>query len=121
MANILVVEDTTTTQRLLEFILQVGGHTVTSAFNGVEALDKLARGMYDLLIVDVAMPMMDGLTLLRELRANTHYTNLPIIMLTASAEDRLKTEALADGANIFLTKPISSTELSEVVNSLLNV
>ncbi len=119
MAKILVVEDFTTTQRLLSYVLQVGGHAVTPAGNGCEALDELSHGTFDLLIVDIMMPTMDGLTLLRHVRADTRYTSLPVIMLTSSVDDQHKRDAIACGANSFLVKPISSTDLSLAVNTLL--
>jgi CheY-like chemotaxis protein len=119
MAHILVVEDYTVTQRLLSHMLRARGHTITPAFNGVEALDKLTDDTFDLLIIDIAMPMMDGLTLLRHLRADERYRALPIIVLTASADDADRRMAQADGASTFLTKPVSSNELAEAVNVLL--
>jgi CheY-like chemotaxis protein len=121
MANILVAEDYTVTQRLLGYILQVGGHIVTSAYDGADALVKLHSHDFDLMIIDIAMPKMDGLTLLRHIRADKRYMSLPVIMLTASGEDRHRRDAMAEGANIYLTKPVSSTELSSVVNNILKV
>jgi CheY-like chemotaxis protein len=121
VANILVVEDYAVTQRLLGYILQVGGHIVTPAYDGSDALNKLSDHNYDLMIIDISMPRMDGLTLLRHIRADKRYLNLPIVMLTASGEDRDRREAMEVGASMFLTKPVSSTHLSSVVNDLLKV
>jgi chemosensory pili system protein ChpA (sensor histidine kinase/response regulator) len=121
VANILVVEDYAVTQRLLGYILQVGGHLVTPAYNGSDALTKLSEHVFDLMIIDITMPTMDGLTLLHHIRADQRYLNLPIVMLTASGDDRHRREAMAGGASTFLTKPVSSTHLSSVVNDLLKV
>lgn len=119
MAKILVVEDYTVTLRLLSYLLQVNGHAVTSAEDGLQALDHLSQNHFDLIIVDIAMPRMDGLTLVRRMRADERYTAIPVIMLTASGEDHHRKEALESGANGYLMKPISSVELNNAVNTAL--
>ncbi|MBP7960991.1 MAG: response regulator [Caldilineaceae bacterium] len=119
MANILVVDDYSVTQRVITFILQRSGHQIMTASNGQEALTLLAHTVVDLAIVDMAMPVMDGLTLLKLLRADPLYKDIPIVMLTASGDDQHRLEATKVGADAFLTKPASSQELTETVNGLL--
>ena len=119
MANILVVDDYSVTQRVITFILQRSGHQIMTASNGQEALTLLTHTVVDLAIMDMAMPIMDGLTLLKHLRADPLYKDIPIIMLTASGDDQHRLEATKVGANAFLTKPTSSQELTETVNGLL--
>ena len=108
MSKILVVDDNFTQQRILGYTLKKQGHEVLSAQNGQEALDRLAEADYDLVISDIAMPGMDGLSLLKALRRDERFKDLPIIMLTASGQDQDRLLAQNEGANGFLTKPTSS-------------
>src|SRR5215213_1315951 len=119
MATILVVDDYSTSQRLLGFILRQNDHTVVTAINGLGALEQLAEKSIDLVITDLSMPEMDGMTLLQELRANPQFQNLPVIILTGSAYAQDNTRAKAAGATLFLTKPVESEELIAAVTRLL--
>jgi CheY-like chemotaxis protein len=119
MATILIVDDSLVVQRTLRFTLQKSGHQVMSAGNGIQALKFLTYHTIDLVIADVTMPEMDGLSLLKEIRARHQYQQLPIVMLTASGESRDQKTAQQEGANSFLTKPISSRQLVETINQLL--
>jgi len=119
MATILVVDDSPVLQRVLGFTLKREGHTLVAALDGFEALERLAQVKVDLAIIDLAMPEMDGLTLLRRLRADERYRGLPILMLTASGQDQDRFTAEAEGVDAFLTKPASSRELVDVTNRLL--
>src|SRR5262245_34441935 len=119
MATILVVDDYSTSQRLLGFILRQNNHTVVTAIDGLGALKKLAEITVDLVITDLSMPEMDGLTLLQELRADPQFQQLPVIILTGSAYEQDNARAKAAGATSFLTKPVESEELIAMVNRLL--
>ena len=119
MATILVVDDYSTSQRLLGFVLRQNDHIVVTAINGLGALEQLAEKSIDLVITDLSMPEMDGMTLLQELRANPRFQNLPVIILTGSAYAQDNTRAKAAGATLFLTKPVESEELIAMVNRLL--
>lgn len=119
MATILVVDDYAVTQRMLTYQLFKQGHQVVTANNGYEALDSLNDLEVDLMIVDLAMPEMDGLTVLRQLRSSQRHRSLPIIMLTASGREQDRIQALKAGANAFLTKPINVWQLVSIVNDLL--
>jgi len=119
MATILVVDDYAVTQRMLTYQLIKQGHQVVTANNGYEALDSLNDLDVDLMIVDLAMPEMDGLTVLRQLRSSQRHRSLPIIMLTASGREQDRLQALKAGANAFLTKPINVWQLVGIVNDLL--
>jgi two-component system, chemotaxis family, chemotaxis protein CheY len=119
MATILVVDDYSTSQRLLGFILRQSDHTVVTAVHGLGALEKLAEKSIDLVITDLSMPEMDGMTLLQELRANPQFQSLPVIILTGSAYAHDNMRAKAAGATLFLTKPVESEELIAAVNRLL--
>ena len=119
MATILVVDDYSTSQRLLSFILRQNNHTIVTAIHGLGALKQLAETPVDLVITDLTMPEMDGLTLLQELRADPQFQHLPVIILTGSAYEQDNARAKAAGATSFLTKPVESEELIAMVNRLL--
>jgi CheY-like chemotaxis protein len=120
MAMILVVDDYSTSQRLLSYILRQNHHTVGMAAHGLNALEQLEKQPFDLVITDLDMPEMDGLTLLQELRADPRFVNLPVIILTGSAYEQDNARAKAAGATSFLTKPVESEELIAMVNCLLS-
>jgi CheY-like chemotaxis protein len=115
MATILVVDDHPVIQLMLSLMLQRNNHSVITANNGPEALEHLNRTAIDLIIADVNMPGMDGLTLLNEVRGSERFKDLPVIMLTASGKEQVRLGAAQKGANGFLTKPTSSRELIEMV------
>ena len=119
MPTILVVDDYSVTIRVLSTQLRKGGYDVVTASNGSEALSQLEQQKIDLAIVDIAMPDMDGITLLEQVRSNQQLVGLPIVMLTASVLDDDRLRALKAGASGFLTKPVSSWELLDIVNRQL--
>lgn len=121
MASILIVDDNTVVQRVISLMLRKAGHTTLVAANAADAIQRLAHDRVDLILLDLAMPEIDGLTLLRQLRSDPRYRTLPIIMLTASSQDQDRLDARAAGANDFLNKPASSTELMEAVYRWLPV
>ena len=115
MANILVVDDYSVTQRVITFILQRSGHQIMTASNGQEALTLLAHTVVDLAIVDMAMPVMDGLTLLKLLRADPLYKDIPIVMLTSSREEVDLVTSYKLGVNAYVVKPMGFREFSEAI------
>jgi CheY-like chemotaxis protein len=115
MANILVVDDNPVIQLMLSLMLKRNDQTVFTAASGREALELLERTNVDLAILDVNMPDMDGLTLLKQLRDDERYQSLPVVMLTASGREQVRLVAKQKGANGFLTKPTSSRELLDMV------
>lgn len=119
IASILVVDDYVVTQRVLSTQLRKGGYEVTTAGSGSEALFCLTERTFDLAIIDLAMPEMDGIMLLEKLRQERNEARLPVIMLTASALDEDRIRAQAAGVTDFLTKPVSSWELLAVVYAVL--
>jgi CheY-like chemotaxis protein len=119
MAKILVVDDSPTIQRLLSLILQRNDHTTVTMDNGRDALMFLADSDVDLVVTDVNMPEMSGLTLLKQLRANERTRDLPVIIRTASIQEYVRQAASQNGASGFLAQPTSSWELKELVNRCL--
>jgi two-component system chemotaxis response regulator CheY len=117
----MIVDDHGVTQRVLAHILQRGGYDIAFAANGLEALHVLETTSVDLILLDIDMPDMDGMTLLKHLRGQSQYVTLPIVMLTASGQDDDRHVAEAYGANGFLTKPASSTELLEMIERFISL
>jgi CheY-like chemotaxis protein len=119
MASILVVDDDPNNQRMLSYTLRKAGYQVRVASNGQLALDALRQERADFAIIDLAMPVMDGLTFLRQVRADEDMHTLPVIILTASGDDEENHLAMQAGANGFLTKPISSSTILDMVQKMI--
>jgi CheY-like chemotaxis protein len=120
MQTILIAEDNRVNQRILMFILRKEGYNVITALHGKEALENMEQNNVDLVIADIEMPEMDGVTLVKQLRADARYAKLPVIILTASAENEDHSTAMAAGADSVLTKPSSTRELVSAVSNVLN-
>lgn len=119
MTTILVVDDHSPNQRLLSFILEQNDYAVVTALNGLQALERLEEAPVDLVVTDLSMPKMDGITLMRRVRDDVRYKELPIIVLTASGYERDLLSASNSGANACLTKPVDSHELVNMINQLV--
>ncbi len=120
-AKVLVVDDSPTMRQLIIFALQrLPALQITEAGDGVAALKQLSSEKYDLLLTDINMPMMDGLKLVSLIRNDSLYMNLPIIVITTEGSDMTRERAIAAGANEYITKPLQTTRLVEVVRRLLD-
>lgn len=119
MANILVVDDAASIRQMLVLTLKGAGHVVTEASDGKQALTLAGRQAFDLVLTDVNMPMMDGLTLTRELRKLTDFRFTPILVLTTEAGPEKKQEGRAAGATGWLVKPFNPDQLLATVNKVL--
>ncbi len=105
--HLLLVEDNQINQLIAEELLQSVGFSLDIANNGQEALDLLEKNSYDLVLMDIQMPIMDGLSTTKHLRAQARFAHLPIIAMSAHAMDSDKEKSLAAGMNDHITKPIS--------------
>lgn len=114
--KILVVEDEKDLARAIRAILEFSKYSVTIAYNGQEALDEVRKQKFDVILMDVMMPIMDGITALKEMRKTG--INTPIIMLTAKSQIDDKVEGLDSGANDYLTKPFDKKELLARIRAL---
>jgi DNA-binding response OmpR family regulator len=114
--RILLVDDEQPIQTLLSFPLQKDGYDVVRAADGHEALQRFNEGPFDLVVLDVMMPKLDGLEVCRRLRARS---TVPIIMLTAKAEEIDKVLGLELGADDYITKPFSMREFRSRVKAAL--
>ncbi|MFZ5918241.1 MAG: response regulator [Chloroflexota bacterium] len=121
MATILVVDDEAHMRRLVSYILESAGHRVLAAPEGQTALAYLddESQSIDLVFADIAMPGMDGFELLGTIRSHDRWRHLPVVVLTAQGQDRDLNRALSTGADDFITKPFSSSQLLAAVRSLV--
>jgi DNA-binding response OmpR family regulator len=115
-ATILLVDDEAPIQRMLEFPLKKDGYNVVLAGDGEEALEKFRAGKFDLVVLDIMMPKLDGLEVCKEIRAES---NVPIVMLTARADEVDKVIGLELGADDYMTKPFSLREFRSRVKAAL--
>ena len=118
-ATILVVEDEPTIQSLIEVNLRRAGHTVQLASDAESARRMVQEALPDLVLLDWMLPGMSGVDFARQLRGDMRTRNLPIIMLTARAEEPDKVEGLEVGADDYVTKPFSPRELMARIKAVL--
>ena len=114
--RILLVDDEESLQKLLSYPLRSDGYDVVAAADGQEALDRFDEGSFDLVVLDVMLPRVDGFDVCRKLRARSA---VPIIMLTAKAEEFDKVRGLELGADDYITKPFSMREFRSRVKAVL--
>jgi CheY-like chemotaxis protein len=118
MKKILVVDDDNINRKLLNVLLKkTGKYEVIEAENGMEALNIIKNESIDMVLLDIIMPVMDGIDLLKILKSDENFKSIPIIILTT--DDTKKSEALAVGATNVLIKPIKEPELMKVIDSNL--
>lgn len=116
MSNILVCDDEKDIVVALKIYLSSDGHTVFEAYNGRQAIDIIHKNNIDLALLDVMMPVTDGITAVAEIRK---FSNLPIILLTAKSEDTDKILGLNVGADDYVTKPFGPAELMARIRTCL--
>jgi DNA-binding response OmpR family regulator len=116
MQRALVVDDEANIRELVAVYLQTAGFSVEQATDGAEALTKARHGSYDVVILDIMLPGIDGVEVCRRIR---EHSSVPIIMLTAREGDLEKVAALEIGADDYVTKPFSAPELVARVRALL--
>jgi two-component system, OmpR family, alkaline phosphatase synthesis response regulator PhoP len=118
--KILAVDDERHIVRLVEVNLQRAGYEVVTAFDGKEALEKVKAEKPDLVVLDVMMPFMDGFEVLRNLKANAETAEIPVIMLTAKAQDADVFRGWQSGVDCYLTKPFNPMELLTFVKRIFD-
>ncbi|KJZ14333.1 MAG: response regulator [Marinomonas sp.] len=118
--NLLIVDDSASVRQMIEATLKSASYTVTSAKDGKEALDLCKTKRFDFVLTDQNMPRMDGLTLIKSLRALDAYKRTPLIMLTTEAGDAMKAQGKAVGATGWMVKPFDPKKLLQVVAKVLN-
>lgn len=119
MASILAVDDSASMRQMVTFTLKGAGYEVIEACDGQEALQMAKAKKVDLVLTDVNMPKMDGLTLIRELRAIPQYKFTPILTLTTESTAEKKTEGKTAGATGWIVKPFNPEQLLAVIQKVL--
>jgi two-component system cell cycle response regulator DivK len=119
--TIMVVEDYADTRLLLKKGLEMMGYAVLEAVNGEEAVDIAHREHPDLILMDLDLPILDGIAATQCIRQNPELENVPIVAVTAYPMSYSHVKAFAKGCNEYMRKPIDMTELAELVNRYLAV
>jgi two-component system chemotaxis response regulator CheY len=121
-ARVLVVDDSSLVRLYYRSTLERAGFEVEQAINGLEAMERILSKSFDLVIVDVNMPIMDGFTFLRTLRCSPdHVSSLPALIVSTESEMQDIAEARVAGANFYLVKPVAEAELMRHVAVLTGV
>jgi two-component system chemotaxis response regulator CheY len=116
---ILTVDDSPSIRLMMKLTLTAQGYEVVQAVDGVEALELARQRVADLVLTDINMPRMDGLTLIKELRALPEYKNVPMLILTTESGQDRKQEGKANGATGWLVKPFNDQQLLATIGRVL--
>ena len=120
--NALVVEDSPPMRKMIVFALsRVRELDVVEADDGVDALRRIASTKFDIIITDINMPILDGLKLVKRLRADDAYKDVPIVIITTEGAEEDRQRALALGANAYITKPIQAQQVISLVREILGL
>lgn len=118
--NILVVDDSATVRKFVSVSLSMQGFDVTTACDGMDALEKLPQKKIDLVITDLNMPNMDGFEFIRTLRENPDYKDLPVIILTSLSDQGNKAEGAKSGVMSYVVKPFSLEKIQYEVSKYIS-
>ncbi|MCB1906372.1 MAG: response regulator [Rhodocyclaceae bacterium] len=117
--TVLTVDDSPSIRQMVSFTLKSAGYEVIEAADGMDGLDKAKSRPVNLVLTDQNMPRMDGISLIKSLRATPQYKSTPILMLTTESSDSMKTQGRAAGATGWLVKPFDPQKLIEVVKKVI--
>jgi len=117
--TVLIVDDSASMRQMVSFTLKDAGYDVVSALNGKDALAKIEGMKADLIITDLNMPEMNGIELIRQLRAKAGYKFLPIVMLSTESQDEKKLAGKQAGASCWLVKPFQPAQLVDIVKKFI--
>lgn len=118
MTDILVVDDSVSMRQMVAFTLKEAGYNISEAGDGKEALDVAKKKKHDIVISDVNMPIMDGITLIKELRQLSDYKYTPILMLTTESSSDKKSQGKTAGATGWLVKPFNPEKLLATIKKV---
>ena len=117
--SILTVDDSASMRQMVKLTMSAAGYEVVEAADGTQGLDVARCKVVDMVLTDLNMPGMDGVTLIRELRKLRTYTGIPIILLTTESDGARKLEAKAAGATGWITKPFQPDQLLAVARKVI--
>ena len=118
-ASILTVDDSASVRMAMRIALTGAGYKVTEASDGSEGVAKASGTRFDMIITDLNMPRMDGLTMIRELRKMPSQSGIPIIFVTTESDESLEAQAKAAGATGWLIKPFQPDQIIRIVQKVL--
>ena len=116
--NVLLVEDTEDNRFMMRRLLEMSGYRVSEATNGAEAVRTAQAEKPEIILMDLSLPLVDGLAATRRIRQLRGFRDVPIIAVSAHDSADFHTEALAAGCNAYITKPIDFTELEDLIRRL---
>ncbi len=119
MASVLIVDDSASMRQMVSFTLKGAGYEVEEAADGVEAVKKAKAGSFNVVITDVNMPNMDGITLIKELRGLANYKFTPLLLLTTESAPEKKAAGKEAGATGWMVKPFNPEQLLTTVKKVL--
>lgn len=119
MSKVLVVDDSVSMRQMVVFTLTSAGYQVTEMGDGKQALDAAQKAQFDVVVSDVNMPVMDGIALVKNLRALPNYKFTPILMLTTESGGDKKNEGKAAGATGWIVKPFNPEQLLTTIKKVL--
>ncbi len=117
--KVLVTEDSPIVLNVHSTLLKSAGYEVTEAENNYVAMEKALADNFDLMVIDINTPKMDGYSFCKEIRAQPKYKDVPIMVVTTEADPDDKVRGLEAGANLFLVKPVKTDDFIEQANKLL--
>jgi len=117
--QILIIDDSASLRQVVNIALSNAGYDVVEAENGAVALEKLTESKFHLVICDVHMPVMDGISFVKEVKKLQEYRFLPIIMLTTESHENRKLEGQAAGAKAWAVKPFHPDQILDAVSKLI--
>jgi two-component system chemotaxis response regulator CheY len=117
--RILVVDDDSVTRKLLGLYLRSKGYDVAFAENGLDALEKLGTENINIVLTDLNMPYMDGIEFIKNMKSESSYSHIPVLMISTEADEEEKRQAFDAGADGYLVKPVTAEMINEKVLELL--
>ena len=117
--TVLVVDDSTSMRQMVAYTMKEAGFEVIEGSNGQEGLSRVQGKAVNLVITDLNMPVMDGMTMIRQLRTKAEYKFTPILMLTTESQQEKKAEGKAAGATGWIVKPFNPEQLLQVVGKVV--
>lgn len=117
--NILIVDDCQTTRRLLGHYLKTRGYSLVFAENGLDALEKLGTEMINFVVTDLNMPYMDGMELVKTMRSDPAWSELPVLMVTTENDDEERQKAFNNGVNGYIVKPVSGDDIAQNIEAIM--
>ena len=119
MKRVLIVDDAATVRMCHKGVLNAAGYETDEAINGLEALEKASGQAFDLYVVDVNMPKMDGYSFIRTLRQSPHIRQAPAMMVSTEAGEQDEVQAYKAGANLYVVKPVKPEQLVQCAELLM--